>query len=297
MTQSVLSPELSVRAALPLRPALAQVGRAAVAFGQLCLASQGFVALCAVALTYETSRIAGIPAESIGFYGFIFCATLCSYRLHAHAYAHGRAPSVLVSAATFFAACALLPSVGWDRLILIGIASALAWGYSRPLFPGARRLREYGVAKILVLTGVWTLITCLLPLIGRADAPIIALLCVRRFLFVFALCVAFDIRDRARDTHTGILTVPVRIGLARSYGLMRLALGLFAGLSVLLPAGDPSPVRSGLAIALAVSAVGTWLVVESARGRRSAAFYLAGVDGMMLLQCLLVCWASAPSTH
>jgi 4-hydroxybenzoate polyprenyltransferase len=270
--------------------------------GQLAhrvLATQVFIALCSAALALETSQIAGIAAESIGFYAFLFFATLTSYRLHSHMsyalagtrYKHETGSRVITLAAA--AASGLLTvHLNGTALFITGVAAALAWLYSVPMWAGAKRLRECGVAKILVLVGVWTLMTSVLPLISKADAPTIAILAFRRFLFVFALCMAFDVRDIRCDAHGGIRTLAVRMGTERSYRLIRLTLAAFAMLSLFIPVGRPAEISPGIAAALVSSALLTWLTIEATRGRRSNLLFLGGVDGMMLVQSVLVCSAT-----
>lgn len=173
-------------------------------------------------------------------------------------------------------------------LLLACVAAALAWCYSVPPLPGLRRLRDFGIVKILTLAGVWTVMTCVLPLAGEAAGSTIAFLACRRFLFMFALCLAFDIRDVEADADRGVQTVPVRLGTAWSYRLVRLSLGLFVLASVPALVGQPPLATVGIACALCVSAGLTWLTIEATRTRHSTLLYLGGVDGMMLLQCVLV---------
>jgi len=180
-----------------------------------------------------------------------------------------------------------LPRAMWPAIALLAL---LAWGYSRPTLPGVRRLREFGLAKILILSGVWTIATTYLPLADRPVAPgPLALFLLRRLLFMFTLCVAFDVRDHLADARAGIRTLPVRLGPSRSYALMR---GTLLAL-VLLIAFGPSVANTGRAgpieAALLLSALATWIAVElSRRYGRSPWFHVGLVDGMMLLQAALV---------
>jgi 1,4-dihydroxy-2-naphthoate octaprenyltransferase len=108
---------------------------------------------------------------------------------------------------------------------------------------------------------------------------------------VLTLCVAFDLRDLIADARQGIQTVAVRLGVDRSIVLMRAALVAFVGLIAIGPAA-PRPIEA----ALVVSAIVTWLAVEATRRDRPNWFYLGFIDGMMLLQAVLV-WASLWATR
>lgn len=272
----------------PLSPAPPRGADLAARLIGASLRSSAFVSACAVALAYETSLIAGVAPQPASFYAFVLLATWASYRLHKLRPSSAVSRTAALASWAIFAGSAILaltlPRATWPAVALLAI---LAWAYSRPLWPGAPALRSFGVAKILTLTGAWTIATTYLPLADRPiDAGTFGLLVARRFLFMLTLCVAFDLRDLIGDARLGIRTVAVRLGVARSILLMRLALLGFVGLVALGPAA-PRPIEA----ALVVSAVVTWLVVEATRRARPNGFYLGFVDGMMLLQALLV-WAS-----
>lgn len=164
----------------------------------------------------------------------------------------------------------------------------LAFGYFLPLLPFKRkkRLRDYGGIKILVLAGVWTTATSVLPLLywqkALADYPLeIAL----RFTFIFTLCVVFDIRDIRADQENNIATLPGRMGLENSYILVNITLLLFGLLSVSQYFRHPDMAR--LAGAL-LTALITRLVVTYLRRNPSDRAYVFLADGVMLLYALLV---------
>jgi hypothetical protein len=103
--------------------------------------------------------------------------------------------------------------------------SQLYFGHIRvrlflPLLPfkNKKRLRDFGYLKIIVLTGVWTTATSVLPMLywqkNLAAYPLEILL---RFVFVFALCVMFDLRDMRHDLENKIYTLPNKVGIVNSY--------------------------------------------------------------------------------
>lgn len=260
--------------------------------GRWFLSSQLFIALCAVALTLETSLLASIPFHSADFYAFVFFATLACYRLHGHVRSvelNRRGPAPLLTVLAFATALVLIPALHRHQLTLVTLAALAATLYSVPLAPGWRRLRECGCWKIIVLTGVWTLITSILPAIDSAAPPMIFVLVVRRFLFVFAICLAFDDRDRIADANAGIRTLAVRLGQVKTIALSRAALLLFAILTFVPPSFPiAAPGTSGTTFALLLSASATWAVLEWAQVRSTPTVFLLGLDGMLLLQPILV---------
>ena len=258
------------------------------------LASGLFVSACAVALACETALLAGVAFQPPRFYAFLFCATWASYRLHSLVHRPGVPWGRVATTWAVFAVVATvgptLPLAMWPAVALLVL---LSWGYSLPALPGVRRFREFGLAKVAILTGVWTIATTYLPLADRAIAGgELTLLLLRRFLFMFTLCVAFDVRDHLADARAGIRTLPVRLGVGGSYRLMRLTLLAFAALVIFGPAVVRGRATvSAVDVALVASALATWVAVEAARRLgRSTWFYLGFVDGMMLLQAILV-WA------
>lgn len=255
---------------------------------RLLLTSGFFVALCAVALALETSFVAGIPRSPISFYAFVLLATWSSYRVHALAAKPTRRRAIttgLLLLATLITV-ALLPRV---MLPWVAVAAGLSILYSLPILPGPRRLRDFGIAKILVLTGVWTLVTAYLPAIGQLDPETLWILLVRRFLFMFALCIAFDVRDHVGDARDGVRTLPVRVGVGTSYSLMRITLVAFAALILLDPIEHARQPTRLITTALLISTLFTWLAIErSRRAVPSNLYYLGCIDGMMAVQGLLV---------
>jgi 1,4-dihydroxy-2-naphthoate octaprenyltransferase len=149
-----------------------------------------------------------------------------------------------------------------------------------------KSLREFGWVKIIILTAVWTIVTSVLPMLYHqvplAAYPFEILL---RFVFLFTLCVAFDIRDMQTDLEAGISTLPNLIGIKNSYRLMDIALVLFAVLSVVQYFRYPSAVRLGGEL---VAAIVTRLVIQYSKYHASDRVYLGLVDGMMLLYAALV---------
>jgi 4-hydroxybenzoate polyprenyltransferase len=178
--------------------------------------------------------------------------------------------------------------VNWQILLGCVVLAALSFAYSLPLLPfkDKRRIREFGWIKILVLTLVWTIVTSVLPMLYW-NVPLTAypFEIVIRFVFMFTLCVAFDIRDMQTDLEAGIATLPNLIGVKNSYRLMDAALLLFVLLSLVQYIRYPIPSR--LAGELAAALV-TKLAINYSKRHSSDRIYLGLIDGMMLLYGLLL---------
>ena len=265
------------------------------AFARSFFTGHLFIATCAVALAVETTWVAGVEPLWFGFYAFVFFATWSSYRLHDLLQPSTRWRAGLLLIATFAAACTLPARM----LPWIAISSALSLAYSLPVLPGGRRLREWGLVKIVSLVAVWTIVTAYLPAQGQLGGEAMLLLLARRYLFMFALCLAFDARDRDIDARAGIRTLPVRLGEGGSIAAIRITLLSFAAL-VLMTSHLSGLHHAAMPItaALIASAVVSWAVIERVRRRPAGrVYYLGCIDGMMLTQSLLVSVAAWISTR
>lgn len=168
------------------------------------------------------------------------------------------------------------------------VLGVLSFAYSLPLLPfkDKRRLKDFGWVKIWVLTLVWTIVTSVLPMLywdkALTDYPFEILL---RLVFMFTLCVAFDIRDMQTDKDANIYTLPNIIGVKNSYRLMDTALVLFVVLSIVQYLRYPITSRL---IGEILTAACTALVIRYSKHHATDKVYLGLVDGMMLLYAILV---------
>jgi 4-hydroxybenzoate polyprenyltransferase len=175
-------------------------------------------------------------------------------------------------------------------LLVCMLLAVLSFSYSIPLLPfkNKKRLKDFGWIKILVLTTVWTIVTSVLPILYHSQAitdyPFEIMI---RFVFMFTLCVAFDIRDMQTDMEAGIATLPNIIGIRGSYRVMSVSMVLFIIMSIIQYARYPSVNRL---IAEIIVAIATKLAIDYARKHPSDRAYLGLVDGMMLLYATLVLW-------
>jgi 4-hydroxybenzoate polyprenyltransferase len=109
--------------------------------------------------------------------------------------------------------------------------------YSVPILPkwcGFRRLKEIPVMKNLVVSTSWALAFSLVPVYLGASAPGAASMVVFLFIFcwTFVASVLPDIRDRSGDSATGVATIPVLVGVARSRSILTI-INISAGAIIL----------------------------------------------------------------
>lgn len=260
-----------------------------------------FISLCTVGLCIETSLLLGLPLNSFYFYLLVFSATLGQYNIHYYI-KHDANPNSdrffwsiqnrhihlilnIVGAIGVIVGLFHLKPKNFMVLCIIGAITVL---YSFPFLPfkNKKRLKDFGLLKILTLTYVWTLITVWFPMVTLTKiTPDFQLVFMQRFAFMFALCLAFDIRDMRSDSQKGIRTLPVALGKRWSYIIIYATLVIFLILSIM-------HFRQTLHFmqlnAMIISALATFFMVEQAKTNDTDIFYLSGIDGMMLLQAVLV---------
>jgi len=107
--------------------------------------------------------------------------------------------------------------------------------YSWRIIPQKARaplpLRNIPLLKIFLIAYVWSCVTVILPLLAGNKLAIswaVAVLFTRRFCFLFALTLLFDIRDLKKDKITRTLTFPGLVGVANTKVLASLLLLVFA---------------------------------------------------------------------
>ncbi len=194
---------------------------------------------------------------------------------------------------TFFIAGLLLATAGLYRQpASVQLASVtlgvFAFSYFLPLLPfkTKKRLRDFGWLKIIVLAGVWTTATSVLPVLyWQKNISSYPLEIAMRLIFIFTLCVIFDIRDIRADISNNINTLPNKVGLRNSYTLISFTLLLFVALSSWQYSRYPSAAR--LAGALLTAAI-TRIIVTYLRRHPSERAYLFLADGVMIVYAALV---------
>lgn len=260
-----------------------------------------FISLCVVALCMETSFLLGLPYNNFFFYLTVFSATLGQYNIHyyikrsADPYSDRFFWSVQHRKIhlVFNAIGAIGLAIGITGLqpknyLVLAIIAVIAILYSFPLLPfkKKKRLKDFGLLKIVTLAYVWALITVWFPVVTLTGiTKEIEIVFIQRFVFVFILCLIFDIRDVRNDGREGIRTIPVSLGRKKSYWLANLLLVLFLGISFLHFRISGQFMQFN---AMIVSALVTYFVIDHSKRKRSDFFYLSAVDGMMMLQPILV---------
>jgi 4-hydroxybenzoate polyprenyltransferase len=268
---------------------------------EFILFSSIFAAACAVAFCMETNILLNVPLNHYTFYLFVFAATLVQYNLHylvkkvavknSERLSWSQKNKNLHLILLMFGCLLMLItffSFHWHHFLILVCLGCVSFLYSFPFLPFTKkkRIKDYGLLKIMTLALLWTLVTVWFPVSDmNVDKLLFTFVFVKRFVFMFILCLLFDVRDIEIDRSEKINTLAVILNKKKSYFLSYLLLLLFVVLSALQYFYLP---QTGFLWAMLISAVVTFFTIEATRKTNSDFIYLAGIDGMMLLQALLV---------
>lgn len=180
-----------------------------------------------------------------------------------------------------------------SKILLIFLA-VLSFGYGLPLFTiGEQKfgLRNIPGLKLIMITLVWTMSSVLLPILESQASHIATIsmrdttiLIAKRFLFIAALAIPFDIRDLFEDKQLGLKTIPVAWGEKNAYLFCQV---LLAGYVVLLFLFRNNGFTTDFwALTLTVILTG-WLIFKS-KWEKNEYYYFFYMDGVLILQYLMV---------
>ena len=178
-------------------------------------------------------------------------------------------------------------SFGIYQFIFLFVSGIITLLYTVPVLPfkSKKRIKDFGILKIVTLALIWTLVTVWFPAGQEANTGSFQLIFAGRFIFIFILCLVFDMRDVGVDSIENIRTIPLIAGRQNAYRIIYFFLILFILISLLQYFSTKNFIQFN---AMLISAFATFFVVKISRKQHSDFFYLACIDGMMLLQAMLV---------
>lgn len=180
----------------------------------------------------------------------------------------------------------------WLLLSVFPIVAVLYYGINIRWFGGVS-LRSIGWLKPFVIGFTWAGFVTVYPVVlaciadGREFEPVFRnlVLFVKNFMFVSVLCILFDIKDYATDANQQLQTFVVNNGLRRTIFYIIIPLSA-TGLGVFLAYAFSqhfSAVKILLNFLPFAALIG---VAWSLQRRRPILYYLAIIDGLMLLKAV-----------
>jgi 4-hydroxybenzoate polyprenyltransferase len=268
-------------------------------FMSLCAVAQALVTFHLIGTTPILSVLGLLFTSTLGIYNFCIIITkpqkpeTSPYKRVRWFFSHNR----LMVTFTIVSLLSLVPLfflITTESKILLIFLGILSFCYSLPLFAVGEQkfgLRNIPGLKPFLITLVWTMSCVLFPVleamhlhatdISMRDTTI---LIAKRFLFIGALTIPFDIRDLFDDRKMGLKTIPVVWGEKRAYLFCQVLLAGYIGLLFLFR--DNGFNADFFALTLTVFLTG-WLIFKSDR-KKDEYYYFFFMDGVLILQYVVL---------
>lgn len=272
------------------------------------LFSNIFIALCAVAQASVTYHLLDAECDK-HVLGILFFSTIALYNFSMfmskpaspekspfrrvrwiHANYRLMITLTLISVLSIIALVFFLTVAAKVLLIFLG---AIAVSYNLPLFTiGDKKfgLRNVPGLKLFLIALIWSLSVVLLPIIELAGHQEISIsisdtfiLIAKRFLFIAAITVPFDIRDLFQDKSYDLKTIPVVLGEKKAYLFCQFLLLAYTSLLFLFT-GNLNADFLALFLTILLTA---WLIFKS-DWKKNEYYYFFYLDGTMILQFALL---------
>lgn len=173
-------------------------------------------------------------------------------------------------------------------IILLGFCGIISFLYVQGIkILSMPSLRSLPYVKIFMIAMVWTLICGLFPIISNVQFPdglVYYLIALSAFLF--AITIPFDIRDVEVDKANNLITFPVKFGEERCKLLSYFVLIIYIAIIFLFQLRDQ--IKLTHAAALILSACVAAFTIFFSKKERPEFFFSVLVEGLMVLQFLLV---------
>lgn len=272
------------------------------------LFSNVFIALCAVAQGLVTYHLLDAKPEK-HVLGLLFCSTLALYnfsillskpakpekspfRRVKWIFSHYRL-TITLTIISVFSILPLIFFLNTSSKILMVFLGLISVTYSLPIFSIHDKrfgLRNIPGVKLFLISTVWALSCVLLPILELENSINAAttfndtiLLITKRFLFIAAITVPFDIRDLFQDRKWDLKTIPVLVGEKKSLIICQ---GLLLAYLVLLFLFTNKIDGNFFALTLTIILSG-WLIFRS-KWEKNEYYYFLFLDGTMILQYLMI---------
>jgi 4-hydroxybenzoate polyprenyltransferase len=268
------------------------------------LFSSLYIALCAVAMVWQSFYVFGLPVH-VDFLFFVLSGTLCSYSFHwfltpaAFGGSYRTGWSVRNKWLHFF--LFLVGFAGsvyyvwqlrehWQWLLVTAFITFL---YSAPKMPyrPSLFLRRIAIAKTIFLAYAWTHITAFLPLElydhNWTNSQLTFV--VNRFFLIYPICILFDYRDREEDRKAGIKSMITQFDETGVDIVFWGSMLTFFITGVLMYLQGISLYFS---IALIIPGILVAILYQPSKRNFSDYFYYFVLDGLMMLSALLLFFAS-----
>ncbi len=262
------------------------------------LYSNLFISFCAAAITAETFLLIGV-AINFHYVLFVFFATLAQYAFPVlieknYSLANSERHQWVFKHKKFVLAGFVISLVVTGGLLLFFPHMFIVWFLPIGVISFAYYIPQSGLRSTAGVNAgsvaiVWTGVTALFPILFAEDFLLLgpgnykyATIMFLNFLYIFPLCLIYNVRDMEADRKAGITTFALVHGVKKSIALSVITLALFVVFVIV------ATFSLEIKIALALSAIISTIVIYFASEKKTDYYYSFWIDGMILLQAVLV---------
>ncbi len=268
-------------------------------FMALCAVAQGLVTFHLIGAKPAYTAIAILFTATLGIYNFCVLVSKpanpeLSRSLYVRSFYANYRLMVTITIVCILSLVPLFFLISTESRILLTFLAIISFCYGIPLFSfGDQKfgLRNIPGLKPFLITLVWTMSTVLLPVLEAQDLHRtaislhdITLLIAKRFLFIGALTIPFDIRDLFEDRKVGLKTIPVLIGEKGAYLFCQVML---AGYIILLFLFRNNGFSLDFFALTLTALLAGWLIFKS-KWEKNEYYYFFYMDGVLILQYVLL---------
>jgi 4-hydroxybenzoate polyprenyltransferase len=268
-------------------------------FMSLCAVAQGLLTFYLIGAKIVFPVIGLLFTSTLGIYNFSMLVTktgdpLKSPYLRVRWFFSHYRLMVTFTIVSLLSLAPLFVLLSMESRLLLIFLGIISFFYSIPLFTiGDHKfgLRHIPWLKQFMIALVWTMSIVLLPVLEAQHFHLTTIslrdttiLIAKRFLFIAALTIPFDIRDLFDDRKTGLKTVPTVLGEKNAYLFCQVLLGGYVVLLLLFK--NHSLNHDFWALTASVVLTG-WLIFKS-KWEKNEYYYFFYMDGVLILQYVLV---------
>ncbi len=263
-----------------------------------------FIGVCAIALTFTNQLTVSDTVYFDKSCWFIFFSTIFTYSylkvkspagVNYHT-AHRNWAAENPQLAKNILLISLIASVvffftleGNVKMIVLLLAAITAfYGFVEIPFTRPKiKLRDLGLVKTFFVALVWSVTTVIVPL---AYAPVttdmMVFLLLRRFLFILALTMVFEIKDMTGDREHNLKTLPLAMGISNTklfaQGILMLLLLINLAQFLFFDISLSNMLAVNLSVLLSI------ICIQPVNEETPDNWYYLSLDGMMIVQFIFV---------
>lgn len=274
------------------------------------LFSNVFISLGALAQGLVTHHLLGFSPSWIVL-AFLFFSTLLTYNFSI-LIQHPKNPetseyrrvrwifrnyklNLFITAIATLAIIPLFFMLSFKSQMLNVFLGVLSLGYAMPIFKSKTNkkfgLRNIPAVKLFLIALVWALSSVMIPYFElqqsqniQLDFSDLLILNLKRFLFLAAITIPFDIRDMFQDKMVALKTIPVIFGEKKAYLFCQVMLLTYMVLLFFFRNRGFDSDFFGLGLTAVLTG---WLIFKS-KWKKNGYYYFFYLDGTLVLQYVMI---------